>query len=78
MMIEMGTEVLEFLAWLVGLGMWICIRDADGFGIGGSWDWQHFFQTTTSIRKIVSTIRIMGAGEVNIQCASVTGRQVYE
>ena len=72
---------VDLLALLIGLGLGGCISrlmtgigisGADGTGVGGSWFWRHFFQIRVLTRKIANSFRIMTAGEVKVQGASVS------
>ncbi len=68
MLIEIGIEVLDYLALFMGpgVGIGICIGCAEGLGMGGLSYWQYFLQLRTPTRKIASAIWIMMASEMKV------------
>jgi len=68
MLLEIGIEVFDFVALLMGLGlmMGIGIGGADRTGASGSGFLIYFFQMSVPIMNIASAIRIITAGEVKV------------
>ncbi len=70
---KIGMDVLDLVALFEGLVvvMGISTGGADGVGIGALGAWGHFFQMSRPNRNRAAAIRIMAAGDVKVQRASM-------